>query len=982
MAIDPLEARVGLIKVSAIDPQFCVRAFSVVANENKRVYSQSSDPFTPLFAEEYDTLSRRIDRSGLQESSSVRNVLRTRRLAELLIDDKGELVSDALPLAIDKLKTHLYSLGPDRQHDARRHEHLLRALQILQTQKEIARLIRSISKPISHRYAEQIIRETLALPAHTTLSDAHARRAALSAWFCYLRQNVGSCFATAPAILIHNEMPVQFFKDINELMNTGRLKRTFGGIEYAVPLSMSWGAGDLKRNVIIRGGEALQESELYLSPGLVEAYEAIGLIVKETPLKTKLEQSKKISLKALTALSRRQAYFLTQPDAILRTLLLDHLQITEKELSDYENRPRGLIQGGFMVQMAAAGNLGGGKSQACAQFPILYEEAQNAFKRLSDNALLKAWEFTLASFAETKAQFARWNFYSSLGLSPEEKGGIGYCMYEVLQHKLEEANQMVREHQDEYEQVYTHVKYLETRMQRATTEKEIQWQKAEYQTKLHEFYLIEELRNDASDKAKKIASLFNVLIDAYDELFPNYFQEVYDADMHEVSVSQYDDSPAGFRLLFKYGRANTSQWTYIYNANQFIEGLCSFFTATETELASRETFKGLQRELTEVITAIVTHVKTKEFLESAFHRMAAAHHTPLIKDPLEHLDKIEKKPWAYTSGGTMGSLVSCYFRLEQPPTESARWVENPMELLVFLVDTLKHIPVKMSEPYAKTEVKGLLIHSPTHAFQLKPAFPRFKEAWQNEAYSYTWIRDQLVKPMERALEMITLDESMMTFLVQRLLPLVPENYRYYFSKSFSSLHGSMSPREFRQHLVETMDKERGLKSGGVAVLAEEEIDSLLYKSLPLFPMHQLHDRLQELLAHLSMEGALKIWEALPSDTGLGSVGSADGLQGIAKALISLYKGASSSSMNYSMRLADAARSSGFALPAPITFADSNWVRDDFAFLVNPGTGKLDFWRVDATGTLGAPMSSWQQWLDGSRKDLTWGVYTRPFEYNA
>lgn len=84
------------------------------------------------------------------------------------------------------------------------------------------------------------------LPTNASISDAHARRAALSAWFCYLRQNVGSCFATAPAIMIHNEQPQQFLIDLADIVSTGRLKRTFGGIEYTAPLNGSWGNGDLK----------------------------------------------------------------------------------------------------------------------------------------------------------------------------------------------------------------------------------------------------------------------------------------------------------------------------------------------------------------------------------------------------------------------------------------------------------------------------------------------------------------------------------------------------------------------------------------------------------------------------------------------------------------------------------------------------------------------------------------------------------------
>ena len=196
----------------------------------------------------------------------------------------------------------------------------------------------------------------------------------------------------------------------------------------------------------------------------------------------------------------------------------------------------------------------------------------------------------------------------------------------------------------------------------------------------------------------------------------------------------------------------------------------------------------------------------------------------------------------------------------------------------------------------------------------------------------------------------------------------------------------MSPKEFQQHLVHTMDKERGLKSKGVAVLAEEEIDSLLFQSLPLFPIHQMRDKLEALFAkfpHLSSaarQNLLKIWEDLPSSHE--SFAGANTLQNIAKGLLCLERGATSSPQNEHLLIAQAARALGFALPEPILFADSNWVRDDFGFAINPGSGKLDFWRFDCIAVTGSPMASWQQWFNGSRKDLTWGVYTRPFEYSS
>jgi hypothetical protein len=109
-------------------------------------------------------------------------------------------------------------------------------------------------------------------------SKAAVRRAVLQAHLTPLRQTIGSCFATAPAIMIQREQPHQFLRDMDSLLSAGELLRG----DIAVPLSPSW-----------------------------------------------------------------------------------------------------------------------------------------------DGDLLKGWEFTLASFAEAKTEFSSWNLFSSLGLQPEESGGLG-----------------------------------------------------------------------------------------------------------------------------------------------------------------------------------------------------------------------------------------------------------------------------------------------------------------------------------------------------------------------------------------------------------------------------------------------------------------------------------------------------------------------------------------------------------------------------
>ncbi|MBA3816140.1 MAG: hypothetical protein H0X29_06405 [Parachlamydiaceae bacterium] len=970
------------------DSSFYTEAFTLACLERRKHFLREADNFKRTCVEEYEELSRRLDITKIQESCAVRNVLRTRRLANLLINDSGELNLAVLPKLIELLKQSLYSIGPNRQYDAKRQEHLLQVVTLLHESKDLQRALKVIDKPVSHKYAEQIIRDTLHIAANVPLTDAHTRRAVLSAWMCLLRQNVGSCFATAPAIIIHDEQPIMFFKDISELLSTGRLKRTYGGIEYSVPLSSSWGAGDLKKPFILYLGEEFEQSRLWLSPGLEAAFLAVGLLDPDAEFEANLNKVKSLLLELLSSFPKKQSHAIITSEEIIRKVLLKQLGITEHDVEDFINRPRGMIQGGLMMQVIPAGSAlkSKGKGELSATFLSQFLIACNAFKALADNALLKAWEFTVASFAETKSQFTRWNLYASLGLGPEEAGGIGANIYEIIKNKVEFFNQRVQEVQYEYEIVYSQLKTMETRLRSASSEQEAQWIKMEYQSKRNEFSTLEDMRNDVHYKAQRFANLFNELIEQYDLLFPKYFQEVYDADMHDVTAGPYDDSPAGFRLLYKYGRSNTSQWTHIRTPNEFIEDLATFFTATETEIVSTPSFEGMQSELSDIITSIVTHVRTKEFLETAFHRMAVAHQMPIIKDPLEHLDKIEKKPWAYTSGGTMGTLVSCYYRREQKPTEVSKWVESPIELLVFLVDSLKQMPPKLMEPYLTDPKKSMLIHSPTHAFLLKPGTKCFKKAWQTDAFTYTWVRDNIAAPQQKMIDTLWLDEEMMHFLIEHLAQFVSADFRHYFKKVFNNIYGNMRPPEFRDYLLNGMQKERGLRQAGGGILSADDIDSALYSLLPLFPRSSLRDTLKQLYKAIPSidtnfrKRLTSLYDSIVVTYSMQSIISAKTLQDIAKALIALATEKTSFEVDYHAIISHTAQKMGLAMPAPIIFADSNWVKEEFGLVVNPGSGRFELWRIDPTGSLGAPMSNWEQWVNGSRPDIPWGIYTRPYEY--
>lgn len=966
------------IKVGPEDPRFHARVFRYVSNQLKEINGRKGDNLYRVVVEEYTDLSRRCDKSLFQESCQIRNNLRTRRLANLLINDEGELNLEAVAKVVRTLKEHCYFLGPGYQYDSPRNEHILHILERLLEDKNLQRQLKMVSRPYSHNIADQIIRDTLALPSNQHVTDAHAKRAVLSALLCYLRQNVGSCFATAPAILVQREQPEVFLKDIIELLGTGRIKRTFGGVEYAVPLTTSFGVGDFKKFVQVDASNEKAVANLALSPGILLALETVGLH----------EESSKLILQAVQAHLGRSSYLLISPEQILKFLLMRRYQITEKDLVDYENRPREMLQTSIMMSHPTSGSGMGGKGEACANYLAQMKLGRIAFNSLSENAMLKAWEYTLASFAETKPGFTRWNMYASLGFDKDMPGGFGDILYSVIKDKLEKSNQKVKDIQYDYEMLFGQLKYLETRMRGVTSEKDAQWVRVEYESKRSEFRTLEELRDREHYKGQRFANLINDLLTSYDELFPKYFQEVYDADMHEVNLGPYDDSPAGFRLLYKHGRTNTSQWTLIYTPQAFIEALSSFLVATETEIVNDPDYDGLQQDISEIATKLITHVKTDEFLISAFQRMARAYNTPFIKNPLENLDKIDKKPWAYTSGGTMHNLMSCYFKIEGKPKETDRWVENPMELLIYLIDTIKTLPPKTRDELMGSVTKALLMHSPTHAFSLNPTLPSMKEAIEAEGFSYTWVRDHLVKKAQGFVEYHFLDPEMIEFLLEKLKEFVPGNFRPRFQTLVRDIIGKKNPPEFRSALILAMEHDRGLQIQGEPVLSRDRVDSALFRWLPLFSYQELKNRSEKLLLNLPgltedqkvsisscLDDLVSKWGSTPFVT-------ASQLQAISKSVLCMVLKDTSTTYNYPYLINLAAQKLGYAMPTPIIFGDTNWVKDWFAFLVNPGTGELDLWRVDLLGSEGAPMSMWRQWLDGTDKERKWGIFINPVEYHA
>jgi len=687
-------------------------------------------------------ISFAMEAAPLQDPYSFRSRYIGWRAAAYLMDPSGEVNLNNAKELHHLVQSTPFPIGPNMEQDADIYSHLLHCLTQLLENQQIVLWLKKFSIPLCHRHAVRIIQETLLPDKINQVQTSHIRRAALTAWFTPLRQNTGSCFATAPAILIQREQPEYFLKDLYDLLSTGQFSRTFGGKRYTVPLSPSPGVGDLQKPL-----------DHLAAPGLqMAASEAnIPLTVSTT------SQTVEIFLREQTL----TALHLSEQD------LLD-----EKHLISLQMTPLLAKQNMIHYQKPTE------RGERIADFERRFALACNTFRAVTECALLRSWEYSLASFTDVKLDFTRWNLYVSLGLHPQNEGGIGSALYHAINSELQICNQEIEQAHRAYEIALSNVRSREAILHRSGGAHRHQIQ-AELTTFMREANTALEFRDQAVAKGRALADSFPSLIEQYDKALQEQFQEIFDPsirDPHVNPMTLYNDSPAGFRLMYKHGRTDASLWTLIHSEEDYLQSLRSFFSSLERDLTLPS---ALSRHFaSQITTKVIQHLATDEFLSSAMQRAR---------------QEGRSSPWHYFSGGTLPKLVQNYYAREKELTELAFIPHSAEELMQFFQTT------------TQGKTTPLLCHSPTHAFLLRPDWPI------SSLHAPKWT---LTEPMQ---------EYLAHQLNERLPPLEKPLFLHLFRKHATATTNQL----FRLQLIDTLHSLPTKRN------AEGIVDSLFYECFPL-----------------------------------------------------------------------------------------------------------------------------------------------------
>ncbi|WP_281557848.1 hypothetical protein [Thalassomonas sp. RHCl1] len=342
-----------------------------------------------------DDVPMEIVESSMSDTSSSAAIAKARSIAAEVIKENGTIDGDKLNTAIEQLEADLVNPKQSKR--------MADMLTKLKDSDELKTGLTNVCKDYNpHNSAKNAIRQTLGLGTTAFVDKADARRAALTAFMCDLRQgSAGSCFGTSTAILVKNHKPEQFMTDMKSLMEKGSLTR--GGVE--TPINMSVSSKSLEAKLTINAdaqitkmdGQDLDEAVgLMDNPSFKSAMKASGIAAESQLQKVK---------DAITALNTEAADTIEISAAkILKQVLRTKFDISEEQLAQVKS---GLAEGN---------EIDGALLQKAKGYAKAWVAANSLASSETDNRLLRAWEYTVSSMAEhgTADELANNSFYQMM----------------------------------------------------------------------------------------------------------------------------------------------------------------------------------------------------------------------------------------------------------------------------------------------------------------------------------------------------------------------------------------------------------------------------------------------------------------------------------------------------------------------------------------------------------------------------------------
>jgi hypothetical protein len=184
-----------------------------------------------------------MDFLRIAEGSEVCNLVQAKIAAAARMIAEAVIAADG---TFDKVQAEKQSFEGSGYFDELFAIHVKKVLSFFIEGKQGPLRLRQLSFPLANPWVESLVGLSLLYPKTKKLEKRDISVATIAALLTFVRQSVGSCFATAPVILAQSEHIEFIFEDLYNLMTRGFLKRVIEGDEVRVPISTKIGPANIK----------------------------------------------------------------------------------------------------------------------------------------------------------------------------------------------------------------------------------------------------------------------------------------------------------------------------------------------------------------------------------------------------------------------------------------------------------------------------------------------------------------------------------------------------------------------------------------------------------------------------------------------------------------------------------------------------------------------------------------------------------------
>lgn len=577
---------------------------------------------------------------------------------------------------------------PVGMQEIRAFEFMQKKLNQLKSSEHLIRVLSNIKKPYYESDQYDMIKYTLLLSQETNLHVVQGKAAALAALITPIRQEVGSCFATALAIEIQENQNENFLEIISKIISSGEVSFTYSGTTNKAYIS--------NRPTIAQ-----------------QAKNSFYIFLKH------LEDAKKIPMLRIITGLISEKFSKEEIDELIDKFIIKSKRDMDKD--DWSTID--LIQhlGKFVENTKSSNNqyvfsthkhLGGFKRKSLSDTALLYASS------VSNLHISRVFEFALATFSESEGAKLKTAILTSLGFQGRENNTIGDEVFDHIKQRLisvhEDLNYNIN--------VYNQLQYTDYLKHQRNNESSASSMGSE--AVLFSIHNLKNLQNTLTGLYEDIYHQLSVRAE-------NFFAESYDPHLssHNTYAGVLEDIPAGFRLMFK-GSAHSTKMSSINTAEEFSKAMHEFIILSTVdiidEIAGPNSSEEIKNEISEVLNIISQGITGSNFIQKCFENIANRMnlHLDFHANPKHTIKVMMDKnitPWSTPSGGSPINLLKNIYNIQEGLHSSKKSDASSLhEIISFWKETCKKIP----------STRAVIATSPTHVFRLFPNAIQYHDRYE------------------------------------------------------------------------------------------------------------------------------------------------------------------------------------------------------------------------------------------------------------